>query len=236
MARRKERILIVEDEEDILEVLRHNLAREGYEVLTATDGPEGLALAREKAPDLVLLDLMLPSLDGFELCRRLKQDPLTSGIRIVMATARTEDTDEVLGLGLGADDYVTKPFSVPKLIARVKAVLRRPAWRGDGDDGERLVYGPLAIDRARHQVLAGGRDIALTATEFRLLQVLAAHPGRVFTRDQLLNRVIGEHAIVTERNIDVHVRAIRKKLGEFRDCIETVRGVGYRFAPPADGS
>lgn len=224
-----ETILVVEDEPDIREVMEYNLAREGFRVLSTGDGELGLVKAREKAPDLVLLDLMLPGVNGVDVCRRLKEDPLTRGVPVIMVTAKGEESDVVLGLGLGADDYVTKPFSPKELIARVRAVLRRGALKEERGAGERIVHGGLVVDSVRHEVLVDGQLVDLTATEMRLLHLLASHPGRVFTRSHILSRIIGEHAIVIERNIDVHVRSIRQKLGEQRDVIETVRGVGYRF-------
>jgi two-component system phosphate regulon response regulator PhoB len=223
------RIVVIEDEADILEVIRYNLAREGYKVMTSRDGEEGLAAVRKEAPDLVLLDLMLPGLDGIEVCRRLKEDPVTRPIPVVMVTAKGEETDIVLGLGVGADDYVTKPFSPKELLARVKAVLRRGPLRGERGAGERIVREGIVIDAGRHELVVDGKPVTVTATELRLLHFLAAHPGRAFTRDQLLTRVIGESAVVVDRNIDVHVLAVRKKLGDHRDLIETIRGVGYRF-------
>jgi len=226
---KRETILVIEDEADILEVLQYNLAREGYRVLSSRDGEEGLERARRDSPDLVLLDLMLPGLDGLEVCRRLQADPVTSAIPVIMVTAKGEETDVVLGLQLGADDYVAKPFSPRELTARVKAVLRRGPLREVASDGRRIVRGGLVIDAERHRVSIDGEPAALTATELRLLHFLASHPGRVFTRDQLLSRVIGERAVVIDRNIDVHVGALRRKLGAYRELIETVRGVGYRF-------
>jgi phosphate regulon transcriptional regulator PhoB len=224
----REKIIVIEDEADILEVIQYNLTREGYQVLTSKDGEEGLAQVRQEAPDLVLLDLMLPGLDGIEVCKQLKQNPVTRSIPIIMVTAKGEESDIVLGLGVGADDYITKPFSPKELVARVKAVLRRGPLKGERG-GERIVCGDVVIDAARHEVLVDGQPLVFTPTELRLLHFLASQPGRVFTRDQLLSRVIGEDAIVVDRNIDVHIRAIRKKIGEHRDLIETIRGVGYRF-------
>lgn len=228
------KIVAIDDEPDILEVIRFNLARNGYEVLTARDGRNGLKTIRREKPDLVLLDLMLPELDGIEICRRLKGDPLTSQIPIIMITARGDESDVVLGLGLGADDYVTKPFSPNELAARVRAVLRRGPLQDEEGGAERLVRGDLVIDPARHEARAGDRRLELTATEFRLLHHLASHPGRVFTRQQLIDRIHDDASIVVDRVIDVHIRALRKKLKETRDCIETIRGVGYRFAIPGD--
>jgi two-component system phosphate regulon response regulator PhoB len=228
----REKILVVEDEADILEVLEYTLAREGYRVLGSRDGAEALVLARREAPRLILLDLMLPGLDGLEVCRRLKADAVTRDVPIIMVTAKGEESDVVLGLGLGADDYVTKPFSPKELVARIRTVLRRgPLVDADGTQA-RLVFRHLTIDPERHEVAVDGESIEFTPTELRLLHLLAAHPGRVFTRDQLVSRVIGEGAFVIHRNVDVHVRGIRAKLGSQRDRIETVRGVGYRFRDP----
>ncbi len=227
---RREKILVIEDEPDIAEVIEHNLKRDGYRVFRTANGEAGWDLIRQKAPDLVLLDLMLPGLDGIELCRRLKADPLTSEIPVIMVTAKGEESDVVLGLGVGADDYVCKPFSPKELLARVNAVLRRTrAPHPAGALRERIVCQGLSIDRLRHEVSVDGRPVYFTATEFRLLYTLASHPGRVFTRDQLLSRVIGESAAVIDRNIDVHVGAIRKKVDPYQELIETIRGVGYRF-------
>jgi two-component system phosphate regulon response regulator PhoB len=225
----KEKVVVIEDEPDILEVVRYNLAREHYDVHGVRDGEQGLATVRKQAPDLVILDLMLPGMDGIEVCRRLRADPLTSGIPVMMLTAKGEESDVVLGLGVGADDYVTKPFSPKVLVARVRALLRRGGPKDERAGTDRLVRPGLVIDAARHEVLVDGKPVTLTASEFRLLHFLAAHPGRVFSRDQLLSKVVGDDVIVIERNVDVHVGAVRKKLGSRRECIETVRGVGYRF-------
>jgi two-component system alkaline phosphatase synthesis response regulator PhoP len=224
-----EKIVVIEDEDDILEVIAYNLKREGYEVITSTSGEDGLEKIEKSSPQLVVLDLMLPEIDGLELCRKLKSDPLTRNIPVIMVTAKGEESDVVLGLGVGADDYVTKPFSPRELVARVKAVLRRSHIRPEENSRERIARDGVLIDPQRHDVQVDGATVSLTATEFRLLHFLATHPGRVFTRDHLLTRVIGEDAIVIDRNIDVHVRSIRKKLGAHRELIETIRGVGYRF-------
>jgi two-component system phosphate regulon response regulator PhoB len=225
----KERILVVEDEADLAEVITYNLKREGFSVTTARTGLEGLRRAREDRADIVLLDLMLPDVDGIEVCRRLRRDPLTNRLPVIMVTAKGEESDVVLGLGVGADDYIPKPFSPRELIARVKAVLRRGPPRGEEGPPERVVRGPLVMDAARHEALVDGKPVSLTATEFRMLHFLCAHPGRVFTREQLLRRVMGETVMLVDRNVDVHVRAIRQKLGRHRGLVETVRGVGYRF-------
>jgi len=226
----KPKILIVEDEADILEIIAYNLSREGFRVLSSRDGEEALDLARSEEPDLVLLDLMLPGMDGIEVCRRLKDEPRAAELPIIMVTAKGEESDVVLGLGVGADDYIVKPFSPRELVARVKAVLRRgPLKEKPGPAGERIEREGLAIDAGKFQVRVDGETVPFTATEFRLLHYLARHPGRVFTRNQLLARVIGDEAVVIDRNIDVHVRSLRKKLGPYRELIETQRGVGYRF-------
>jgi two-component system phosphate regulon response regulator PhoB len=226
----KEKILVIEDESDIAEIMQYNLAREGYRVSVLSDGDDAFDHVLAESPDLVLLDLMLPGSDGLDLCRRFKQDPVTRSVPVIMVTAKGEESDVILGLGMGADDYVRKPFSPKELVARVRAVLRRGQLRVEANNRERIVRGGVTIDSVRHQVTLDGSDVPFTATEFRLLHFLAAHPGRTFTRDQLLSRVIGEAAAVTDRNIDVHVRVLRKKLGAYRDLIETVRGVGYRFS------
>jgi len=224
-----EKIVVIEDEADILEVIAYNLTREGFRVVSSRNGEEGLRQVRQEAPALVILDLMLPGLDGTEVCRLLKLDPVTRPIPIIMATAKGEESDVVLGLGVGADDYVIKPFSPKELTARVKAVLRRGQLRGEAQGEAPIVRQGLRIDAQRHEARVDDQPVTLTATEFRLLHFLAAHPGRVFDRAQLLSRAIGEDAIVIDRNIDVHIGSIRRKLGPHRDLIETVRGVGYRF-------
>ena len=228
------KVVVVEDEPDILELIEYNLRREGFEVVTATSGRAGLSVIGREKPDLVLLDLLLPGLDGLDVCRRLRAVDATRDLPVIMVTARGEESDVVLGLGVGADDYIHKPFSPRELIARVRAVLRRGPMR-DRDPERRVTRGPLVIDPGRHWTEVDGGRLDFTPTEFRLLYFLAAHPGRVFTRGQLLDRVIGDRAVVIDRNIDVHVRAVRKKLGPHRDLIETVRGIGYRFTEE-DGS
>lgn len=224
-----EKIVIIEDESDILEVIAYNLKREGFEVFESRDGEDGLLQIEKHAPDLVILDLMLPTIDGIELCRKLKSDSITRAIPVIMVTAKGEESDIVLGLGVGADDYITKPFSPKEMVARVKAVLRRGKLKEETGQKDRIETGGLVIDLKRYEVKVDDQPVRFTATELRLLHFLASHPGRVFTRDHLLSRVIGEDAIVIDRNIDVHVRAIRKKIGPYRDYVETVRGVGYRF-------
>jgi len=223
----KEHILVIEDEEDLLALVHFNLSRQGYRVSAAQSGEEGLELARQR-PDLVLLDLMLPGVDGLEVCRRLRQDEVTRGLPIVMMSARGEEADVVRGLELGADDYLTKPFSIRILLARVAAVLRRHD-RGTPREGEVLVHGELEIHPGRNEVLLAGRPVALTRTEFRVLRLLAGRPGWVFTRGQIVSAVRGDDHAVTDRAVDVQIVGLRRKLGSCGALIETVRGVGYRF-------
>jgi two-component system phosphate regulon response regulator PhoB len=228
----KPRILIIEDERGLTDVLLYNLQREGYEVVVAHDGQEGLRKAQMQLPDLVLLDLMLPTMDGLEVCRELRAGERTRGVPILMLTAKAEETDQVVGFTMGADDYVTKPFNVKVLLQRVKALLRRTESAGDA--GEVIEHLGVRIDRVRHRATVNGEELDLTPTEFRLLECLLRQPGRAFTRPQLMDVAIGEGAIVLERTIDVHIKTLRKKLGPAMEYIETVRGVGYRFreAPP----
>ncbi|MBV1905086.1 MAG: response regulator transcription factor [Pseudomonadales bacterium] len=222
-------IIVVEDEPDIQEVLSYNLKREGFAVETALDGAEGLSLIQRIVPDLVLLDLMLPGMDGLDICRHLKENHLTQHIPIIMVSAKGEESDVVLGLGIGADDYVAKPFSPRELIARVKAVLRRGNSAAVRSQKNTILCDGLEIDIAKFKVALNGKELKFTATEFRLLHYFASNPGRVFTRDQLLGQALGNDAIVIDRNIDVHIRAIRKKIEGTQQYIETIRGVGYRF-------
>lgn len=230
----KVKIVIIEDEPDIIEVMSYNLKREGFLVSSSRRGDEGISLVRKQSPSLVLLDLMLPGTDGLSVCQQLKADPMTREIPIIMVSAKGEESDVVIGLGLGADDYIAKPFSPRELLARVKAVLRRSLLQQDQQKEQqksRLQIDELTIDALRHEVAISGEPIKLTATEFKLLYQLAAQPGRAFSREQLLNRVIGDGVVVVDRNIDVHVRSVRKKLGDYSRMIETIRGVGYRFQP-----
>jgi len=223
-------IVVLEDEPDILDVIVYNLEREGFKVTSSGRGDEGLRIVQRQRPDLVLLDLMLPGLDGLELCRRLKASPETRSMPIIVVSAKGEESDVVLGLGIGADDYICKPFSPRELVARVKACLRRGENLVEARAEERLSQGPIQIDLGRHELRCDGLLVPLTATEFRLLHLLVANPGRVFSRESLLRKTMGESAFLVDRNVDVHVRSIRKKLGDQRGLIETVRGVGYRFA------
>jgi len=220
-------VLVVEDEDDILELIRFNLAREGFTVAAASSGEAALKSVARKHPDLVLLDLMLPELDGLEVCRSLKKDPKTASIPIIMVTAKGEESDVVSGLELGADDYVTKPFSMKVLTARVRTLLRRK--RQAADAGAVIRAGGIEIDPGRHEVRVKGKPADMTFSEFRILHFLAGRPGWVMTRDQIVDAVRGEDYAVTDRAVDVQIVGIRRKLGSLADCIETVRGVGYRF-------
>ncbi len=224
----RKKILVIEDEEDIREVLRYNLAREGYEISVAESGEQGLQLALSSGPNLVLLDLMLPGMSGLDVCRALQADNKARSIPIVMVTAKGEESDIVVGLEMGADDYVTKPFSIKILLARVRAALRR-AESAEAPVEETLQIGELSIDPARHEVLLQNNKIDLTATEFRILHFLAANRGKVYTRHQIVLGVHGDDYPVTDRSIDVQVTGLRKKLENYSDLLETVRGVGYRL-------
>lgn len=221
------KILVVEDEEDILELIRYNLVKEGYQVKGVTTGEEGMNYARSALPDLILLDLMLPGLDGLDICRILKSTNKTATIPIIMLTAKSEDADIVTGLELGADDYVTKPFSIRVLIARIRNVLRRNRLK-TVDPKSVIRIRDLVIDPIRHEVIFKDSSLDLTATEFSLLYFLAKQPGWVFTRNQIIDAVKGEDYSVTERAVDVQIVGLRKKLGDAGSYVETVRGVGYR--------
>jgi two-component system phosphate regulon response regulator PhoB len=222
-------ILVVDDEEDLLELVRFNLARDGYAVTCVTSGEEAIKAVRRDAPDLVVLDLMLPGFDGLEVCRRLKADPRTRETPIVMLTAKGEERDIVAGLDRGADDYITKPFSPRVLSARIKALLRRRESERAADQEAVVEVHDLAIHPGRHEVLLAGKPLDLTYTEFALLHFLARRPGWAFTRTQIVDAVKGEDYPVTERSVDVQVAGLRKKLGDHASYVETVRGVGYRF-------
>ncbi len=224
----KEHIHVVEDEEDILELIKYNLGKEGYKVTTSTTGEDAIKAIEANIPDLILLDLMLPGADGFEVCRRLNNNSATSRIPIVMLTAKGEESDIVTGLELGADDYITKPFSPKVLIARIRAVLRRSKSEPLDEDITVRIH-DLTIHPGRHEVLISGKRADLTSSEFRLLYLLASRPGWVFTRYQIVDALHGEDYPVTDRSVDVQVVGLRKKLGKAAKYIETVRGVGYRF-------
>jgi two-component system phosphate regulon response regulator PhoB len=224
----REKILLVEDERTLTEVLTYNLDREGYETFVAHDGKEGLRKAQTILPAVVILDLMLPGISGLDICKELKKSPKTANIPIIMLTAKSEESDQIVGFAVGADDYVTKPFSTKVLLQRVKALLRRKA-APESEPGDALVFGRLKIDKRSHKVTLGTQFLDLTPTEFRLLETLLRQKGRAFTRQDLMDSAIGDGAIVLERTIDVHVKSLRRKLGPMGDCIETVRGIGYRF-------
>lgn len=221
------KVLIVEDERALRDVVAYNLRRSGYETFEAATASEGIALARSARPDLVILDLMLPDLSGTEVCKVLKADPELAATRVVMLTARSEEVDRIVGFELGADDYVTKPFSVRELVLRVGAVLRRGAPSAEASE---LRLGPIVLDVDRHRVTVDGEEVALTALEFRLLHTLLSRQGRVQTRERLLEDVWGMHGDITTRTVDTHVKRLREKLGPASRLIETVRGVGYRIA------
>ncbi|MFT4541471.1 MAG: two-component system alkaline phosphatase synthesis response regulator PhoP [Planctomycetota bacterium] len=223
----KETILIVEDDPDITELLHYRLDREGYSIIAADDGEKGLAQAIEHRPDAILLDLMLPGMDGLEICKELKKIEATSEIAILMVTAKGEEADIVTGLELGADDYITKPFSPREVIARLRAVLRRRK-AAKAPPKKRIEIGDVALDQERYEVRVSGEIVVFTRAEFRLLWTLVSSPGRVYTRDDLVDRITGGDGVIVDRNVDVHVSAIRKKLGGDVDLIGTVRGVGYK--------
>ena len=222
----RSRVLIIEDERALSDVLVYNLQREGYDTIVAHDGQEGLRKAQTLLPDLILLDLMLPGLSGLDVCRELRAGERTRDIPIVMLTAKAEETDQVVGFKMGADDYVTKPFSVKVLLERIKALHRRLETAGEPVDV--VEHLNVRIDRLRHRAYVDDQELGLTPTEFRLLECLLRQPGRAFSRHQLMDAAIGDGAIVLERTIDVHIKTLRRKLGD-TDLIETVRGVGYRF-------
>ncbi len=223
----KPTILIIEDERALLEILAYNLTNEGFEVLTAADGQDGLRRAKTSVPDLVVLDLMLPGLDGLQVCRQIRSDPRTQAVRILMLTAKSEEVDEIVGFNMGADDYVAKPFKIKPLISRIKALLRRPS--AEQQSGETVAIDGIEIDRTNHTAKLDGEEMQLTPTEFKMLWTMMRRPGRPYSRNELLDNARGEDANALERTIDVHVRSLRQKLGDKGNLIETVRGIGYRF-------
>ena len=225
-------MLVIDDEKDLIELVRYNLEKEGFDVIAANDGRTGLDIALRHKPDLVVLDLMMPGMDGLEVCRRLRADARTSRLPVIMLTAKASETDKIVGLEMGADDYVPKPFSPRELVARVKALLRRTSTQQEPQQVIRR--GDLVIDVERHEVTHEGEVVSLTATEFRILQFLATQPGRVLTRDQIIDTALGRDSSVFDRTIDVHLTAIRRKLGRGSDMIETVRGFGYKLRDTAD--
>jgi two-component system alkaline phosphatase synthesis response regulator PhoP len=230
------RVLVVEDEPDVAELLRYNLQKEGWDVLAVANGTDALRRARESRPDVVLLDIMVPQLNGWEVCRRLKQEPETRAIPVIMVTGRVEEGDKVLGFELGADDYVTKPFSPRELIARIRAVVRRGKAVEEQDRKHYLKAGDLEVDRRRFEVRMGGKPVEVTPKEFELLAALVGTPGRVFGREELLDIVWGRDGFVEPRTVDVHVARLRGKFTIAKltpPAIETVRGIGYRFREPS---
>ena len=222
----KRKILIIEDDKDIVEMLEYNLQEEGYDTVSALNGETGIALAGREKPDLIILDIMLPIMDGFEVCRTLKNDNTVAHIPIIILSAKSQETDKVVGLELGADDYVTKPFSPRELIARTRAILRR--GREEHIDN-RIQKGQITIDRTRHKVTVEKKEVSLTLTEFKLLELIARRPGVVFSRSQILDAVAGHDTIACDRTVDAHIKSLRHKLGRAKDYIETIRGAGYRF-------
>ncbi len=232
----KQTILVIEDERAIGELLTYNLKKEGFEVQLATDGQDGLRHAQTVLPDLIVLDLMLPVIEGLEVCRQLRAGARTRGIPVLILTARSEEIDEVVGFQMGADDYVTKPFKIKALIQRIKALLRRKTAVDASD--EKVESHGIEIDRTQHRVLIDGEEAKLTPTEFRLLWTLLRQPGRAFTRQNLMEAAMGDDAYVLERTVDVHIKSLRQKIARHAVRIETVRGVGYRFydGPPSDAT
>ncbi len=224
---KKAKILIVEDEKDIQELLQYNLEREGFHIIPTSSGEEALDILEKEIPHLIILDLMMPGIDGLETCRMIKQDSRLKNIPIIFLTAKSEELDIVIGLQLGADDYVTKPFSPRVLTARVKALLRRLSEKPASKDIRK--FNDLVLDTVKHKVIYKGKTIELTMSEFNILEFLSRQPGRVFTRDQIVDNVWKEGKFIVDRAVDVHVRGLRKKLDKAADFVETVRGVGYRF-------
>lgn len=222
-------ILIIEDERSILDALSYNLQKDGYEVSSATDGQDGLRRAQALLPDLIVLDLMLPVMDGLEVCQQLRADPRTKHIRILMLTAKSEEVDEIVGFSMGADDYVSKPFKIKPSVSRIKALMRRPTTKSTSQDV--VTCRGIVVDRMNHRVTLNEQELLLTPTEFKLLWTLVRQSGRPFRRSELMDTCRGEDANALERTIDVHIRSLRQKLEDHGDLVETVRGVGYRFRP-----
>ena len=228
MSANGKKILAVDDEEDILNLLSYNLKKAGFEVVTAGDGPEALELAVKEVPGLILLDIMLPNMDGTEVLKRLKADPSTKGVPVIMLTAKGEEIDRIVGFELGADDYITKPFSPRELILRVRAIFKR-AGDAPSAPSDVITFKELTLDKARHRVTVGGKAVELTSREFKLLGALLGARGRVLTRDRILDMAWGQDFFVTPRTVDTHIRRLRGKLKGAGAYIETVRGMGYRF-------
>jgi two-component system phosphate regulon response regulator PhoB len=220
-------ILVIDDEADLIELVRYNLEKEGFSVIGAGDGESGFSLAVKEKPDVIVVDLMLPSIDGLEVCRMLRAENATSRIPIIILTAKASEADRIVGLELGADDYLTKPFSPRELTARIKALLRRST--GFREQPAIIRHGNLTIDPASHEVRCGGKAVDLTATEYRLLQFLVSRPGFVYSRSSIIDGALGRDIAVLDRTIDVHIMSLRKKLGKCGSSIETIRGFGYKF-------
>jgi two-component system phosphate regulon response regulator PhoB len=227
-------VLLVDDEKDLLSLLDFNLRAAGFETFLATSGDQALQQLRRRVPDLILLDLMLPDISGTEVCRQVKADPRTGRVPVVMLTARGDEVDRVVGFEMGADDYVTKPFSLPELILRVRAVVRRAAGAGRSSEQAPRQVGPISVDLDAHRAFVEGKEIQLTPLEFRLLTTFLTRPRRVQSREQLLQDVWDISSELETRTVDTHVKRLRQKLGSGRDLLETVRGVGYRLADPAE--
>jgi len=226
----KPRVLIVEDDRALSDILFYNLQKEGFNTFRAFDGREALEQARQKQPDIIILDLMLPGIDGIEVCRQIRKNASTSAAGILMLTAKTEEVDQLVGFSAGADDYVAKPYSMRVLLERVRALhRRRTTTEADEPRDDVVEHSGVRVDNRRHQAFLNDAPLELTRSEFRLLQTLITQPGRAFDRSELIENALGEDTLVLERTIDVHIRAIRRKLGDLADLIETVRGVGYRF-------
>ena len=220
-------ILVIDDEPDLLELVEFNLKKDGYETIVAKNGQSGLEIAQKHLPDLIVLDIMMPGLDGLEVCRQLRSDNRTRQIPMIMLTAKSAEADRIVGLELGADDYVTKPFSPRELVARVRALLRRATTTQEAPTVIR--QGEVTIDLTRHEVTSAGKQVTLTPTEFRILHFIVARPGRVLSREQIIDAAVGNEMAVFDRTIDVHIAAIRRKLGKAGDRIETIRGFGYKW-------
>ena len=220
------KILIIEDDEDIVEMISYNLRKEGYRIISVSNGEDTLDLAVREKPDLVILDLMLPGMDGLEVCKSLRQDARTSNLPIIMLTAKSQETDKIVGLEVGADDYMTKPFSPRELLARIKAILRRYE---PSASQRKVKIGELSIDSLKHKVEVSGKAVFLTPTEFKLLEFMAKKPGVVLSRDKILDNVFGYESEIYDRTVDSHMKSLRKKLGKARNYIETIRGIGYKF-------
>ncbi len=224
----KTKVLVVEDDRSLAEVLQYNLEQNGYEVFCAYDGQDGLSQARLQLPQLIVLDVMIPVLDGLEVCKMLRASSSTSDIPVIMLTAKSEETDQLVGFSVGADDYVVKPFSVKVLLQRIKTMLRRQE-RSKSAGSDIVERGGIVVDRVKHRVTVNDRTLDLTPSEFRLLDTLIRQPGRAFGRSELIDAALGADTLVLERTIDVHIRSLRKKLDSLADTIQTVRGIGYRF-------